>query len=57
MSIALAVMVEELERRVVKLDLALYELRNLAAEMKSRLESLEQTAARKPGPKPKDSNG
>ena len=50
MSIALAVMVEELERRITALELALEQ------EKAARI-ALEQSAARKPGPKPKDCNG
>jgi len=50
MSIALAVVVEALEKRVSDLE------RALEQEKAARI-ALEQSAARKPGPKPKESNG
>lgn len=73
MSIALEARVTELERRVADLEHCLRgisEIRSPDADPKSMSEAmaslgelikrvtlLEQTAARKPGPKPKDSNG
>jgi hypothetical protein len=50
MSIALAVMVDALEKRVADLE------RALEQERAARV-ALEQSVVRKPGPKPKESNG
>lgn len=50
MSIALAVMVDALEKRVADLE------RALEQERAARV-ALEQNVVRKPGPKPKESNG
>lgn len=56
MSIALEAKVEALEKRLSDLQSHLIDTNNHLLRANERIEVLEQTAARKPGPKPKDSN-
>jgi prefoldin subunit 5 len=57
MSIALTAKVEALEKRVAELEVSRHNMQYVFAEFRKRLDDLEQTAQRKPGPKPKESNG
>lgn len=56
MSIQLHEQMRALEARVAQLESRLIDSNNHLLRANERIEVLEQTAARKPGPKPKDSN-
>lgn len=57
MSIALEAKVTALEKRIDELENSLRVTQMALAGSRQRIADLEATAARKPGPKPKDSNG
>lgn len=64
MSIALNAKVEALEKQVnqladahLRLQVQLIDAMDRLLKVNERIAALEQTAVRKPGPKPKDANG
>lgn len=57
MSIALEARVAQLENMLIETNNALIESRDILLSALERIAELERSAVRKPGPKPKDSNG